>query len=215
MRILTLLVSLTAVSTAFSQLFTLSDSLYTFQKNTSQSPIHWYVEINNLSGVDTTLRWKANFSHIPAEWVVNFDTQTLNTTPVQHLDSADFTLLGSSNPPQKLIIGVDLQNKVANGNIYFNLYNPATYSDSSVLTFAFQITADLEDILESEDYTIQDGKLTLLNKELKIEAINILGQKLALPAESSNVFLLPKGEFFLYFRKNGKSTIIHVLNPKS
>lgn len=214
MKLLTFLLSFVAISSSLSQLFSLSDSSYTFVKNTSQSPIHWYVEINNLAGVDTTLRWKAHFNHVPAEWMVNFDTQTLLTSPVQHLDSADFTLLGNSNPPQKLIIGVDLQNKVANGSIVFDLYDPSNYGDSVQLTFDFQITADLDEIITNDDFKIEGNNLTLLNTELSLEAFTSLGQNLQLEQVSEHHFLLPKGEFFLYFRKNGNSRIIHVLSPK-
>lgn len=214
MKFLLFLLSFAAISNSFSQLFSLSDSVFTFQKNTSQSPIHWYVEINNLAGADTTLRWKAKFNHIPAEWVVNFDTQTLNTTGVQHLDSADFTLLGTSNPPQKLIIGVDLQNKISNGNIVFELYNPLNSSDQTTLTFAFQITASLDEIIGAEDFKIENQKLILLHSEIQLELYNPLGQKLIANQVSKEEFLLPKGDFYLSLQKNGQLRIIHLVNPK-
>src|SRR6187401_1595447 len=108
-----------------SQAFQFQQTYTLIIKTTAQSPAHWYLEIDNLCGTDTMLRWKADLSQIPPGWTMTFDDQDNFYNNVQDGDSADFTLLDSLSFPQKLIIGAFTNNIPASVSAFFYVWNPA------------------------------------------------------------------------------------------
>lgn len=124
-----------------AQVFHIQDTGAVLVKTTDQSPAHWYIEIINDVGVDTTLRWVAHFNNIPNEWVINFDDQNTNTEPVNDLDSADFVLHPWIEFPQKLIIGAMLNNKPGHGIIYFDIFDPANRQNLQIISYEFIVSS--------------------------------------------------------------------------
>ena len=133
-------VSLLCFGLAYGQsCFTIKDTLITLTKTTDFGTVHWYANIQNEIGVDTTLMWKAEFStDFPTEWEINFDDQNQNYVPVQHNDSATFVLYGQSFP-QKLIIGNDHQGKAGYGIATFYVYPIGRFDLSQKTQFEFTI----------------------------------------------------------------------------
>ena len=118
-----------------AQVFHFDDTTTTIIKTTAQSPAHWYIEIFNDIGVDTTLRWKTHFENIPPQWNINFETQGGYFDPVFDGDSADFILHDSLDFPQKLIIGAATANTPGNGSVFFDIYDP--YNPTVVVTIEY------------------------------------------------------------------------------
>ncbi|MEO8146842.1 MAG: T9SS type A sorting domain-containing protein [Bacteroidia bacterium] len=123
-----------------AQAFHFQNTSATIIKNTSQSPAHWYIQIYNDVAVDTTLRWKADVSGVPAAWNITFDDQNNFHNNVQTGDSADFTLFDSLSFPQKLIIGAWTNNVAATGSVFIDVYDPANPSYKVTLEYIFIIS---------------------------------------------------------------------------
>jgi hypothetical protein len=121
-----------------AQVFEVIDTNVVIRNN--QSPVHWYAELNNLVGVDTTLRWKVAFKDVPKEWVINFDDETQFYDSVQAGDSADFTLLWGLSIPQKLIIGISLNGTYGKtAVISFRLYDPNDAANATNVHFNIEV----------------------------------------------------------------------------
>lgn len=106
-------------------------------KNVNQSPAHWYLEIFNDVGVDTTLRWKCHFVNIPAQWNANFDDQDNFHPTVNDGDSSDFTLYSGLSLPQKLIIGAAFNGTPGVGSYLFDIYDPYTPQDVTEIEYHY------------------------------------------------------------------------------
>ncbi|HNS42768.1 MAG TPA: hypothetical protein PKN22_08415 [Taishania sp.] len=150
--------------TTHSQVFYFNNTSTTLVKTVNQSPAHWYIEIFSNSATDVTLKWKAIFSQIPPQWVINFDDQTVNHTPVNDGDEANFTLFPTEEFPQKLIIGATLNNTPGIGTAAFEISDPNTnYKDT--IHYIFHVTDNLS--VEKSDitlpYSIKNGVLTIEN----------------------------------------------------
>lgn len=134
----------------FGQVFSFNNISTTLVKTVDQSPAHWYLEIFNEVGVDTTLRWKASFSNIPAAWVVNFDDEDVFYPVVEHGDSADFTLFSGLALPQKLIIGAAFNGVPGAGSIYFDIYDPNNPSEVTTIEYRYIVSASTAQLTEND-----------------------------------------------------------------
>jgi hypothetical protein len=129
-----------AGSPAAAQVFHFNNTSTTLQLDVTASPAHWYIEIFNDVGVDTTLRWKSNFVNIPGAWTIQFDVETALFTNIKSGDSADFILADSLLFPQKLIIGAFTNNTPATGSVFFDIYLPSDPAGKVTIEFFFIIT---------------------------------------------------------------------------
>lgn len=147
----------------YAQVFYFNTTSTTLVKDVSQSPAHWYIEIYSNLSIDTTLRWKASFSNIPVDWVINFDTQSTFHSPVYDGDSADFTLFSGLTFPQKLIIGAEFNGVVGSGSVFFDIYDPNTPLEVVTIEYRFIATnsAGLEEVGETSKIFIKDGILVV------------------------------------------------------
>jgi hypothetical protein len=150
--------------TTHSQVFYFNNTSTTLVKTVNQSPAHWYIEIFSNSATDVTLKWKAILSQIPSQWVINFDDQTVNHTPVNDGDEAIFTLFPTGEFPQKLIIGAMFNNTPGIGMAAFEISDPNT-NDKDTIRYIFHVTDNLS-VEKSEislPYSIKNGVLTIEN----------------------------------------------------
>lgn len=149
---------------SFAQVFSFVDTSTALVKTTDESPAHWYLEIYNDVGVDTTLRWKASFDpNLPPQWVITFDDQNNFYNPVNDGDSADFTAFVSPSFPQKLIIGGILNNTPGTASVYFDIYDPANPSFVQTIEYRFIIsmgsgTWGTEELTEEEQWFAQSSR---------------------------------------------------------
>lgn len=150
-------------SSTFGQTFGFPITSRTLVKTTDQSPAHWYLEVMNNYGSDTTLRWKTTFVNVPPEWDITFDDQNTFYNPIMNGDSADFTLYGGLTIPQKLIIGAVLNETVAHAFVYFDVYDPENPSVVKTIYFEFVVTestASIEQVNKDDQwYSVSNGKL--------------------------------------------------------
>lgn len=172
------------------QTFHFDDTITYFVKEVDSSsiPLHWYLEIFNDIGQDTTLRWKADFSTIPAGWTISFDDQTNFYSNVMHQDSADFTLLTGTTFPQKLIIGNNINGTSGTGSAIFKIYDPNEPEVFQHIEYKF---------------IISEGGKTALDESLIREQIKLINNKILFPSEvlggnfqliTLNGTILKKGE---------------------
>lgn len=197
-------------STAFSQAFHFDDTTTTLIKTTAQSPAHWYIEIFNDVGVDTTMRWKASFSNIPPQWEVQLDDQDNLTTNIQDGDSADFTLFAGLPLTQKLIIGVTLNDTPGAGSVYFDVYDPAAPEFVQRIQFRFIVTGVGIEELNHQKIIIQQGETIVFADDLigsKVQIALSNGQIVysALVEKEMQFPNISSGElFFVLAEKEGK-----------
>lgn len=163
MRMLGFLAAMSLPVALYAQVFYFNTTSTTLIKDVSQSPAHWYIEIHSNLSIDTNLRWKANFSNIPLDWVINFDTQSTFHSPVNDGDSANFTLLSGLAFPQKLIIGAEFNGVVGNGSVFFDVYDPNVPMEVVTIEYRFIATnsAGLDEEGETSRIFIRDGKFVV------------------------------------------------------
>jgi hypothetical protein len=152
----------------------------------NQSPVHWYGEVKNLVGADTTLHWKVEFDNVPAEWVINFDDQYQFYDTLQHGDSADFVLFTGQTLPQKLIIGITLNDVYGKqAVITFRLSDPADLSVKSVIHFRIDVppyTVGIEEQEQPLPFTRHNGQLIFHEKVEEIRWYDLSGRMVAVVA---------------------------------
>lgn len=147
-----------------AQSFYFNNKEFTLVKTPTQSPAHCSIEIFSNLDHPINLRWKALFTHVPTEWVINFDDQTQNHTPVHHGDSADFVLQSNPELSQKLIIGATLNNQPGNATISFVIYNPSDLNEIDTIHFHFKVgELGLQELSQKGICTIENGKLIIIN----------------------------------------------------
>ncbi|MAX78770.1 MAG: hypothetical protein CL843_01165 [Crocinitomicaceae bacterium] len=122
-----------------AQVFHCVDTVATLNVTTDNSPAHWYIELVNDVQTDTTLRWKAHWTNLPASWQISFDDQDNYYSNVQAGDSADFTLFQSTST-QKLIIGNILNQTTGRSSVYFDIYDPNTPNDVTTIEYYFDVS---------------------------------------------------------------------------
>lgn len=135
------LILLIAFLSAKAQVFHFNDTTTTLTKTIDQSPAHWYLEIFNDVGVDTTLRWKADLSGVVSGWVISLDDQDNYHAEILHNDSSDFTLFSGLSFPQKLIIGNTLNETAGIGSVMFCIFDPANPAEKQNIVYEFIISA--------------------------------------------------------------------------
>ncbi|MDG1331817.1 MAG: T9SS type A sorting domain-containing protein [Crocinitomicaceae bacterium] len=200
---------------ASAQAFSFVDTITILDKTTDESPAHWYLEIFNDVGVDTTLRWKSSFDpNLPPQWVITFDDQNNFYNPVNNGDSADFTLYAAPAFPQKLIIGGILNNTPGTASVYFDIYDPANPSYVQTIEYRFIIsmgsgTWGTEELNEEEQWFTQSGRsFTFIDKFNSNEVVlydNSGRQILSKDIQSNQLEIssnIPSGIYFLTTKIN-------------
>lgn len=212
MKIIILYFLLLSSSICLSQAFHFDYHSRTLIKTTNQSPAHWYIEIFNDSGVDTTLRWKSRFVDVPVEWNMSLDDQNVYHSNLQDNDSSNFTLYSGLTIPQKLIIGATLNDTPGDGYVYFDVYDPNDPGNFETIYFRFIITEEIAGQLENESNTwinqIDDSfefDEVMVGEELNI--FNSIGQKIfsgKIEPKMNFSSLDFKGQVFFLTENNGE-----------
>ncbi len=215
MKKLLLFVSLSLAHFSMGQTFHFEDTCTTLIKNTNQSPAHWYLEIFNDVGVDTTLRWKAAFENIPVEWSINFDSQSQNWPMVMDGDSADFTLLFSPDFPQKLIIGAMLNGTPGHGTVFFDIFDPDFPSYRQSICYEFIVSAVGLDELQSVPFVRFKGDVieVINGKETTVDIYAINGQHLLHQTGNTQFILngLSTQPVLIYLKQDDKQYVVRTL----
>lgn len=205
-RNLVILLALLAPAVLQAQVFYFLQTSTTIVKTTAQSPAHWYLEINNNVGVDTTLRWKADLSAIPPGWDINMDDQNSNHTNLQNGDSADFVLFGGLSVPQKLIIGAATNNIPGTASAFFDIYDPHDTASHVTIEYNFIITQATGFVsVEADPDLIQcdDGHIIFSFHQLTAYSIvSAAGQEVrsgSVEQGTVDVSGLRQGIYFIYF----------------
>jgi hypothetical protein len=194
----------------FAQTHHFNNNSTTLIKTTDQSPAHWYIEIFNDVGVDTTLRWKAFFENVPSQWQINFDDQNNNYPNVQDGDSADFTLFVTQQIPQKLIIGAMLNNTPADASVYFEIYNPAVPAVIDTIVYHFIVssgTQGLSDLMEQNIIDLDKNILRIINdKPTDFSVLDETGRLIlsAKQTDQINLSSLKSGQIYFLALNQGK-----------
>lgn len=159
------------------QVFHFEDEHTVIIKNTLQSPAHWYLEITNDCGQDTTLRWVAEFQSIPDQWVINFDAQNQSWSVVEDGDSSDFVLMVAPELPQKLIIGAMLNNTPGHGSVFFHIFDPNNRTMVQTIEYEFIISqAGLDELSNSRLVELRNDFLQVSNdKTTRFQVVDELG----------------------------------------
>ncbi len=195
---------------AQSQVFHFEDTSFTLIKTTNQSPAHWYIEIFSDVNVDTTLRWKARFNHVPSEWEINFDTQTHYEDTVVHGDSADFILWPDPAFPQKLIIGAKLNGTPANCSVLFDVYSPEDPSQFQTIVFNFIVSIDDAGLSEESIPFVQENGKLLFTPEYYgnyYSIYDVNGRELLVGIVSNEAIQRPQSTSPLFLLLEGNSEI--------
>ncbi len=154
MRSLLVAFSLLTSAFSFAQAFHFNDTVTVLVKDVTQSPAHWYLEVFNDVGVDTTLRWKTSFSNVPAQWNISFDDQDNFYATINDGDSAEFTAFAGLAFPQKLIIGAEFNGVATTASVFFDIYDPANPSYVVTIEYRFVVSpVGLEEVFD--DHLIQ------------------------------------------------------------
>ena len=200
-----------------AQAFHVVDTSALLIKNTDQSPAHWYIEVMTDSNIDTTLRWKAHFSNIPAAWEINFDDQDNYYPIVLDGDSADFTLFANLGYPQKLIISAILNNTPGHGIVYCDVYDPDAPSFVQTVSFEFIISAvGLDELIAFAPLSMHDLVLSTTNGKIgKLQVYDQQGR--CLMNEKSDHFSLtdlPAGQtLYLVLQIGDANWIVDWVKP--
>lgn len=201
-------------NTMFAQVFHFQNTTATIIKTTAQSPAHWYLEIYNDIGIDTTLRWKADISNVPAAWTITFDDENNFYNNLQTGDSADFTLYDSLQFPQKLIIGAFTNNVPATGSVFIDVYDPANPSAAVTIEYLFIITNPVG-VLTTEPapsiLKIRANKISFFFKEpTPFRIISETGSVVYSGNIQNGIYDFSKllhGAYFVYFMYDGKQYV--------
>lgn len=177
----------------WSQVFHFEDTSATIIVSLAQSPAHWYLEIYNDCGSDTTLRWVTHFENIPAEWNIGFSAQNQDWPTIQDLDSSDFTAFVTQDFPQKLIIGATTNQTPGHGTVFFDIFNPVDRNFIQTIEFEFIVGSAALGALDQVDFLQQkDGSLQVTNGKSTQVTIYDLSGKILLTETSSIGFDLTK-----------------------
>jgi len=137
-----IILSVIVFSNLIAQTFTIESTKTTLVKSTSQSPAHWYLEIENNTATEHTLRWKFKRGFCPSAWVFSFDDQSNFYPSLLKGDSADFLLEAGGNGPHKLIIGNTFNESAGNGSAYFEIFDVANPSYRINIEYEFIVNAN-------------------------------------------------------------------------
>jgi hypothetical protein len=197
-----------------AQVFHVQDTSAVLIKTTDQSPAHWYIEIINDVGVDTTLRWVAHFNNIPNEWVINLDDQNTNISPVNDLDSADFVLHPLVDFPQKLIIGATLNNQPGHGIVYFDIFDPANRQDLQTISYEFIVSTSGISELYLPTWLIQKGGIIYAESTEKcfFKVYDLSGKSLGEAQNQLNINNYT-GEIIVHAFSKEKNAVLRFFQP--
>ncbi len=190
---------------SWSQVFHFEDTAATITVSTTQSPAHWYLEIYNDCGTDTTLRWVAHFENIPAEWNIGFSVQNQDWPTINDGDSSDFIAFVAQDFPQKLIIGATTNQTPGHGSVFFDIFDPANRNFIQTIEYEFIVGSAGLNALDDLDFVkIEDGILAITNGKLTELIVYDLSGKTLFNETSSSCFDLTK------LPKN-ITTVIHLI----
>jgi len=208
-----LILTLCHIHFSFGQIFHFDEDSTVLIKDVSQSPAHWYLEIFNDIGIDTTLRWKCHYSNVPAQWNANFDDQNMFYPTVLSGDSADFILYSGLSFPQKLIIGVTLNGTPGIGTYYFDIYNPETPDQFVTIQYHFivsQSSTELGEIYSSIGFQ-RIGDYILFSPQLLGQPLKVLdfgGKVVYEGIIASNLRISKSSEGLIFWVLNNENPII-------
>lgn len=199
------------LSSGWAQVFHFDQDSTALIKNVNQSPAHWYLEIFNDVGVDTTLRWKCHYVNIPSQWDANFDDQNVLHPVVNDGDSSDFILYSGLSLPQKLIIGAAFNGTPGVGSYLFDIYDPYTPTDITTIEYHYIVgQADLNEIGSSQ-WLKRNGDLLIFDESIvgnQIVICTFLG-KTVFHGEVPQMLELPVNREGLIYRvEDKKHTLI-------
>jgi hypothetical protein len=164
-----------------AQIFHFDTHTAVLVKTTDQSPAHWYLEIFNDVGLDTTLRWKAHFDNVPSQWTITFEDQTMFHSNVQDGDSADFAFPVTGTFPQKLIIGAFTNNTPDDATVYFEIYDPYNPSYRDTIGYVFHISQGTNSLIDLQQEGILNltGETIFMTNELPTDftVVDLTGRK--------------------------------------
>ncbi len=189
-----------------AQIFSFEDTSTVIIKTTNQSPAHWYLEITNEIGTDSTLRWVTHFENIPVEWEINFDCQNQNWPVVLDGDSSDFVMGVYPDFPQKLIIGAVLNNTPGHGVIYFDIFDPANRSEMQTISYEYIVgIAGLNALEELPWLELKNDKIIITdNIPTRIEIFDLNGKLIAEELTSCDFQLDKTNVQLIRFTREGR-----------
>lgn len=197
-------------SFVYGQVFHFDQDSTALIKNVNQSPAHWYLEIFNDAGIDTTLRWKCHFLNIPAQWNGNFDDQNNFYSTLNDGDSADFTLYSGLAFPQKLIIGAAFNGTPGVGSYLFDIYDPYTPADITTIEYHYIVgQADLNEI-GSGQWVRRNGEILMFDESIigKQIVICTFSGKTVFHGEVPQMLKLPVSSEGLIYRVEDKKRLL-------
>jgi hypothetical protein len=201
--------------TSWSQVFHLEDTAATITVSTTQSPAHWYLEIYNDCGSDTTLRWVTHFENIPAEWNIEFSVQNQDWPTINDGDSSDFIAFVAQDFPQKLIIGATTNQTPGHGSVFFDIFDPANRNFIQTIEYEFIVGNTGLSAINSLDFVqIEDGMLAITNGKLTEVIVYDLSGKIVLNETSSGSFdliNLPKNTTVIVHLTQGSNQVVFKL----
>lgn len=202
----------------FAQVFHFNDTSTTLIKTTSQSPAHWYIQVQTDLSIDTVLRWKCTqFVNVPSQWVINFDDQTTSYPSIFPGDSSDFVLKANDPYANKLIIGAMLNNTPGHAIIYFDIYDPHNPLNKQTISYEFIVTQSTNALASEsqEDWLNMNGDFiqTTNGEKATFNVYSLSGAILLSSIENQiNVSTLPKNQtFMLYIAQGSKRKMIKLL----
>ncbi|MBD3635883.1 MAG: T9SS type A sorting domain-containing protein [Crocinitomicaceae bacterium] len=140
LTIISLLISTLSLGQVNNTTWGVDDTILVISKTTDFGPVHDYIEVFNNAGQDLQMRW---VYHEPASWPTlwetNFTDLENNYYDLQHLDSADFTLLNPPGWSNKLIIGVQHFSFAHTDTIKFKVWPIGFPEDSLWLYYVIEI----------------------------------------------------------------------------
>ena len=124
-----------------AQSYSVSDTLKILSKSTDFGILHDFIQIENNSGQDLNMRWIQRFdAGFPSSWIPSIQDPDNWYNPCDTIDSADFVLKINPGSGNKMVIGLDHQNSVGAGVVYYTLFPVSNRSDSTTIAFSINIS---------------------------------------------------------------------------
>lgn len=200
-----------------AQSFGVSDTLKILSKTTDFGTMHDFIQLENYSGKDLNMRWKQSFSAgFPSNWIPSIQDPDNWYNPCDTIDSADFVLPDSVSVTDKMVIGLDHQQTVGAGTIYYQLFPIDDPTDTINIAFSINVSqgTGTTAISEYESNELEvfpnpmNDKLWIRktvdwSKTVNPYLLNINGVKQNIHLEETNDFIilhkkdLPSGIYYL------------------
>ncbi len=124
-----------------AQSFGVSDTLKILSKTTDFGVLHDFIQLENFSGKDLAMRWKQTISPgFPSAWIPSIQDPDNWYNHCDTVDSADFVLPDSTTFSDKMVIGLDHQQMVGAGFIYYQLFPIDDPTDTINIAFSLNVS---------------------------------------------------------------------------